>query len=180
MRYYWIILFFPILGCGMPKKSDPNFSVAEASVVTMSESESIIVEKHNLIRQQYFSDSDLRWSPTVAASAQAYADDLANSGFFGHDNSNIGTYGENLYAASYKANYGNAVDAWEKEEPYYDYNSNSCQAGKVCGHYTQIIWKKSTEIGCGIAIYQRGAKKGWTVVVCRYNPPGNYRGQEPF
>jgi hypothetical protein len=35
------------------------------------------------------------------------------------------------------------------------------------GHYTQIVWKKSTQIGVG---------KAGGIVVLNYSPPGNYRG----
>jgi hypothetical protein len=37
----------------------------------------------------------------------------------------------------------------------------------LIGHYTQIVWKKSTQIGVG--------KAGECVVII-YSPPGNYKG----
>ena len=45
------------------------------------------------------------------------------------------------------------------------------------GHYTQMIWKGTTEIGCGKATIQTGDLKGWLVIVCNYNPPGNMTGE---
>jgi pathogenesis-related protein 1 len=47
-------------------------------------------------------------------------------------------------------------------------------------HYTQMVWKSTTEIGAGKATIQQGEKQGWTVVVCNYNPPGNMVGEKPY
>ena len=60
-----------------------------------------------------------------------------------------------------------------------DYVTNSStDATKAVGHYTQIVWKNTTKVGCGIAnsLTDRGGE--W--VVCRYSPPGNYVGQKPY
>ena len=39
-------------------------------------------------------------------------------------------------------------------------------------HYTQMIWKTTTHVGC--AIYRDG---GWDYLICRYSPPGNRDGK---
>ncbi|MGW3029096.1 CAP domain-containing protein, partial [Streptomyces sp. NPDC001221] len=46
------------------------------------------------------------------------------------------------------------------------------------GHYTQMVWSSTKEIGCGI---KQGAPKpnGW-FVVCRYRSAGNIVGQTPY
>ncbi len=30
------------------------------------------------------------------------------------------------------------IENWQKEVEDYDYNSKTCQPGKMCGHYTQV------------------------------------------
>lgn len=48
-----------------------------------------------------------------------------------------------------------------------------------CGHYTQVVWRKTSELGCGYATCKRD---GFLVEfwACNYSPPGNVRGQEPY
>jgi hypothetical protein len=43
------------------------------------------------------------------------------------------------------------------------------------GHYTQMIWRTTARIGCGLA---EGTNS--QVLVCRYAPPGNICGHSPF
>ncbi len=137
-----------------------------------------VVDRHNAIRQELYSGSDLSWSATVAATAQAYAEVLASKGTMEHDQDT--PYGENLAIATYAIDYTVSTNMWYEEKPYYDYTLNDCIDGEMCGHYTQMIWKDSTEIGCGSAIIQTGSFKNGVIVVCRYNPSGNWTGDLPY
>ncbi len=110
--------------------------------------------------------SPLTWSTTVATSAQAYADTCPAD----HSGSQ---YGENMAMATYDQGQTGTVDAWYNEEPYYDYD-NPGFSGET-GHFTQVVWKGTREVGCG---YKSGCPSGWpNVWVCQYDPPGNYNGQ---
>jgi len=40
------------------------------------------------------------------------------------------------------------VDSWGSEKADYDYANNSCTPGKMCGHYTQMVWRATTTVGC--------------------------------
>jgi pathogenesis-related protein 1 len=44
------------------------------------------------------------------------------------------------------------------------------------GHYTQMVWRSTTQVGMGQASCPGGA----LVIVAEYNPPGNYIGQKPY
>eukprot|EP00953_Heterococcus_sp_UTEX-ZZ885_P005950 3684-Heterococcus_DN1.PRE.1 len=115
------------------------------------------------------------WSTTVAASAQAYANTCPSD----HSGSK---YGENL-AWMGRGTTQQAVQMWIDEKSAYSYGSNSCAPGKVCGHYTQIVWRATTEIGCAKATCGSFAILGdasGTVWVCQYSPPGNYVGRPPY
>jgi hypothetical protein len=54
----------------------------------------------------------------------------------------------------------------------------------VCGHYTQIVWKTTTRLGCGVALCDQNSPfmgfPKWEFWVCNYAPPGNYNGQRPY
>jgi len=43
------------------------------------------------------------------------------------------------------------------------------------GHYTQMIWKNTTAVGCAVA-----TGGGMDPLVCRYSPSGNFIGQPVY
>ena len=67
---------------------------------------------------------------------------------------------------------------YEGEIPFYDFETgeNLEPEDEQIGHFTQMVWDDTTEIGCGEA---RFFVEGWhkAISVCRYSPPGNWRGQ---
>lgn len=64
---------------------------------------------------------------------------------------------------------------WAAEEQHYDAEANTCAEGQLCGHYTQVVWANSGNLGCAMATC--GSGRVW---VCNYDPPGNWAGQRPF
>ncbi len=116
----------------------------------------------------------LTWSCEVAGYAQDYANELASQGCpLDHSS---GPYGENLYWSSGDASGDDAVSAWASEGDCYSYGRfpDECSCGG-CGHYTQIVWRTSTALGCGKGVCSDGS-----VIVCSYDPPGNFVGEYPF
>ena len=132
-----------------------------------------ILLSHNVPRARVHVP-DLKWSDQLAGIAQAWADSLIASGKFDHRPNS--TYGENLYEMrGAHATPAQVVASWISEAKDYDYAHNACRAGAVCGHYTQVVWRTTQEVGCAVA---RNAKR--EVWVCNYNPPGNWAGQKPY
>lgn len=116
---------------------------------------------------------NLVWSASIASYAQAWANQLAaNNCALAHRNEN--TYGENLFWKSNGATSAQVVAQWVAEKANYDHASNSCSA-QTCGHFTQVVWAASTELGCGMA--SCGNAEVW---VCNYSPAGNMMGQSPY
>jgi uncharacterized protein YkwD len=125
--------------------------------------------------------SPLTWSNTAASKAQAWADQCK----FTH-NPNLGNYGENLAAAAPPNTTATAgvVQDWAAESASYDYGLNTCASGHVCGHYTQLVWRDTTQVGCATKVCSTNSPFGgfpqWQIWVCDYSPPGNFAGQRPY
>lgn len=139
---------------------------------------------HNEVRAAH-GVGPLSWDPALAAIAQGWADQCvdmeAPAGLIDHNANRSATYptyvGENIYASSGQASGVDAVQSWVSEEQFYDYASNTCQGGQICGHYTQVVWAATTMVGCGI-----NNCAGLTYpssIVCDYGPGGN-DGNRPY
>ena len=118
----------------------------------------------------------LVWSGAVAATAQAWADHCT----FEHSG---GKFGENIYAtAGAPSSPAKVVGSWADEAEQYDYASNSCT--DVCGHYTQVVWRNSARLGCGVSNCTKNSPfsgfSQWQFWVCNYDPPGNFNNQKPY
>jgi uncharacterized protein YkwD len=130
-----------------------------------------MLEAHNDIRAR-IGVSPLVWSAQLADVAQDWATHLIATGGLSHRPDN--RYGENIYAISGGlALPAQVVASWADEVRAYDIRSNTC--ARVCGHYTQIVWRQTRAIGCGIAADRR--REVW---VCNYDPPGNVVGFRPY
>lgn len=113
------------------------------------------------------------WSDEVARTAQEWANHLKSSQDCGLEHATGTGYGENLAAGS-NVDAERAVDMWASEVENYTYAPEFAFGGDT-GHYTQIVWRKTREIGCASA--ECGDS---SVVVCRYDPPGNVLGAQPY
>ena len=131
------------------------------------------------------------WSPGAATIAQTYA---ATCPGLNH-NANRGPFGENIYITSAECNNGvcqtpvqvtgtDAAQSWGAEAANYTYSSNSCATGPdiECGHYTQVVWRSTTAVGCGVAQCSTNSPFGaefpdYAIEVCDFAPPGNSGGQ---
>ncbi len=141
------------------------------SALTKSEADSILIE-HNKLRQEV-GNRNLLWSNKLAEYAQNWADQLSRKGCeLEHSD---GGYGENIYWG-YNPTVTDAVSTWAEEKSSYIGETISYSNFMKFGHYTQIIWHSTTEVGCGYA----NCKSGASIWVCSYNPAGNMVGQKPI
>lgn len=123
----------------------------------------------------------LAWDDGLATEARAWATQLAASGRFEHSADAPGQKpeGENLWAGTPRSfSPESMVKLWVAEKS--DYRPgvfpNNSKSGDVehVGHYTQLIWRSSGQVGCASAV---GA--GEEVLVCRYSSAGNVYGERP-
>lgn len=96
------------------------------------------LNSHNTARQAVGAAiPDFNWSEELEDYATTWATDRANTADCALAHSG-GPYGENLYWSSGSSAPADAVNKWVNEKQYYEYGSNSCAQGHVCGHYTQV------------------------------------------
>jgi len=161
----------------------------------------LILDKHNELRRkvakgeekenkQQPKASNMRemvWNDELAAVAQRWADQCT----FGHDKNRKkldGTYvGQNAYMASSSQEsdldaimlkMDKATLAWYNEVVSPGFDPASIKPFKFdygAGHYTQVVWAESEELGCGQVMFPDG---GWykNIVVCNYAKGGNMGG----
>jgi uncharacterized protein YkwD len=130
-----------------------------------------ILAAHNAVRARV-GTAPLAWSDRLAGHSQDWADTLLAHRQFVHRPKS--SYGENLFEITgAAASPGQVVNAWAAESRNYEYRSNGCRG--VCGHYTQIVWGETKEVGCGVA-----RVAGREIWVCNYDPPGNWVGKRPY
>jgi hypothetical protein len=140
--------------------------------------EARVLAMHNVERAR-MGVGPLRWDPALAVSAQRWADALAATGRFQHAPENrFAPEGENLWAGTKGYFAPEAmVDAWIREKKYFRPGvfPNNSVTGEVedVGHYTQLIWRATGEVGCAKAT---GARED--ILVCRYAEAGNYIGEK--
>jgi len=149
-----------------------------------------VVNHPNLIKltsaqKQEFLDAHNKWRTEVGVPPLVWSDDLENYAaewaiINGEKDCNMEhrtahLYGENLYWSSGMAfSPKDVVDTWGSEIK--DYQGEVVgQSNGTVGHYTQVVWRTTTEVGC--AAFQCG---GALLVVCNYSPPGNWVGQHPY
>jgi uncharacterized protein YkwD len=124
----------------------------------------------------------LVWDDRLAGDAAAYAQVLARSGKFEHARqvNGPGREGENLFTGTRDAySYAEMVELWvvEKKDfvnlptPAFSRTGN----GEAVAHYTQIVWRATTAVGCATA-----SNATDDYLVCRYSPPGNVYGQKAY
>lgn len=121
----------------------------------------------------------LAWDDALARDAAAYARVLARSGKFEHAKQPRGpaAQGENLWKGTRSAyRYEEMAGHWVAEKRDYLNRPipNISRTGRFvdAGHYAQIIWSRTTRVGCALASNARE-----DVLVCRYSPAGNVMGQ---
>jgi len=124
----------------------------------------------------------LTWNDDLAATAAAWAAQCQDQdqpiGLIDHNagRSNGHPYyvGENIYGSGGGASAQEAVDLWASEGANYNYANNSCSGG-TCGHYTQLVWRATLELGCAVGNCP-GMQFG-NSIVCDYGPGGNSGGK---
>lgn len=138
-----------------------------------------MVNLHNEARFEVGA-GEITWSNELAAYAQEWVDHLAKTDCTLKHRPSSGPwkqkYGENGFIGS--VGFHGVTDAakgWKREKEYYGGQPLNQANWYASGHYTQMVWRKSTQMGCG-----KAECKGQVLIFCNYNPPGNILGEKPY
>ncbi|XP_059169430.1 uncharacterized protein LOC131951154 [Physella acuta] len=156
-----------------------TFAVTQATTVTLSAGDvAAFLKAHNEVRAG-LQLPPVAWNDTLAD----FATDYTGKCVFKHSH---GPYGENMFTSgplntnATELAYKSAA-SWKSELANVDFPAWKCvSSSPTCGHYSQMVWKATNQIGCAIA--QCGGKAGVlpNLVICEYIPRGNYIGQQPY
>ncbi|PKA64708.1 Pathogenesis-related protein PR-1 [Apostasia shenzhenica] len=128
---------------------------------------------HNAARA-LVNERPMVWDKQLARTAKRWSERRRSDCAIEHSQ---GPYGENLFWGSgWNWRAADAVGEWVRERDHYNLTDNSCAAGRMCGHFTQIIWSSTLRVGCG----RSECFNGGVIITCNYDPPGNYIGENPL
>merc|ERR1712151_678926 len=126
-----------------------------------------VLDQHNLYRCLHGVNA-LTWDDAIAANAQQHA--TSTGGTMVHSTyasrqgvGGFGNVGENLASGVTDAG---AVDMWYNEVRFTNGGLQNAYSDQT-GHYTQVVWRDTSRLGCGIQ---------GTLLVCQYGAGGNMRG----
>ena len=156
------------------------FTAAHGETASAPSFATRILAAHNAEREA-LKLPDLIWSDTLAAHAAVWANEMAKTGAYRHSAKTTRPgEGENLWvgtAGAYSPE--EMVGAWAAERQFFQNGNfpNVAAPGQslVPGHYTQIVWRTTTAVGCAVA-----TGNGRDILVCRYSPAGNLTGEKVY
>ncbi|XP_047115544.1 venom allergen 5-like [Schistocerca piceifrons] len=127
----------------------------------------------------------LVWDTELATVAQQWADQCTS----GHDTcrrvSRFSAVGQNAYQSwttgpLQGAQWNNTVQSWYNEVNDFNKNNvNNYTFGTSYGHYSQVVWGNTHNVGCGYTAIRR-SDRNYQYYVCNYGPSGNYGGQQVY
>lgn len=127
-----------------------------------------MVRAHNELRFHHNVPS-LKWSPALSKDAQAWAEKLSRNDELRHASREERKFkGENICRMSAHYDATDAVRIWYSEINGYKYDSPGFSYDT--GHFTQIVWRDTAEVGVGTCKSRDGRL---TYFVARYHPAGN-------
>ncbi|WP_375057171.1 CAP domain-containing protein [Zobellella sp. DQSA1] len=132
-----------------------------------------LLEAHNKAREEVGA-APLGWSARATGQAERWAGVLARRCILEHSQGS--GFGENLFMGT-QGFYDelDGVRAWEEEKRDYRGQPLTRELAPVVGHYTQMVWPSSRELGCATSVCGNNL-----ILVCNYYPPGNYLGERAY
>lgn len=177
MKAVTISFVLVLLLVGLSVKSQ-TVPLTTGSKVSQEDAQAAL-DFHNKVRRDV-GVSPLKWDSDLANYAQEWAEYLAvnnNCQLMHREYDRTKDLGENIFGGGGEEY--NALDAsqsWYSEINEYTFRVVTHQNYYNTGHYTQMIWKNTKNVGIGIA----KCRDGSIIIVANYFPCGNVIGQKPY
>nr|AEE62003.1 unknown [Dendroctonus ponderosae] len=155
-----------------------------------------IVMYHNYFRSRVEPKASnmlkMKWHRGAARDAQRWANKcefLVHDSVEGRHVSGYGSCGQNIFIASTKVPWLFAIETWWLEKDAFKFGGKNNMT--LVGHYTQMVWATTHEVGCGLSkcyriLYDKngkeidGRKRVFYNYICNYCPIGNRPGRTSF
>uniref|UniRef100_M9T1L6 CRiSP-Cha-1 n=1 Tax=Chamaeleo calyptratus TaxID=179908 RepID=M9T1L6_CHACY len=171
-----ILLSLYICMAVLLQQSGVKGSSHNAASMTTVEHQKEIVWKHNELRRAVQPPASnmlrMEWDAGIATNAQSWANQCTLKHSSTESRTIHGTRcGENIFMSSKLYSWSSAIQLWYDEVKFFRYNFGATSEDHVIGHYTQVIWATSYQVGCGFASCNHLYYKNF--YVCQYCPAGN-------
>ncbi|KAK4224838.1 CAP domain-containing protein, partial [Podospora fimiseda] len=127
--------------------------------------QSMVLNSTNTYRVQHGAQPVV-FNSTLAA----FADDVTKACKMEHSG---GPFGENLAIGC--RDLDGCIELWGNERDLYDFDAGLFS--KDTGHFSQLVWKSTTDVGCAARFCADNGSRGSWYLVCEYWPRGNVKGQ---
>ncbi|XP_068262860.1 cysteine-rich venom protein-like [Nyctibius grandis] len=166
---------FLCLAAVLPPSTGEESECFDALSTSKPSQQKLIVDKHNTLRRGVKPTASnmlkMEWSPAAAKNAQKWANRCTLSHSPANMRRTTVLCGENLFMSSAPFPWPDVVQAWYNEEKDFEYGTGAKTQGAVIGHYTQVVWYNSYQVGCAVAFCPNSKYKHF--YVCQYCPAGN-------
>ncbi|KAM4695282.1 cysteine-rich venom protein TEL1-like [Discoglossus pictus] len=135
-----------------------------------------IVDLHNLMRSQVKPPASnmvkMTWSLEAARSATCWAKSCITerSTVYNRAIPNF-VCGDNVYVSSKLLSWLDVIEYFYSQVENFEYGKGAKSVGLETGHYTQVVWYNSYQLGCAFNVCKN--KVQYYTYVCHYCPGGN-------
>jgi len=171
---------------------DPAPHLEKHELQLTQEEKDAALAKHNEYRRKEGASNmvELVWSEKLEAAAQEHANKCVKAHSTDLQKHYKESKGESLSFDPIHLGmergypFVESIDKWYGEKKHFGYNQKgaaSCRGvvdGEGCGHFQQIVWAYTYEVGCARAVCPKdviAVGHQGTMDVCQYRPAGLYR-----
>ncbi|XP_063296918.1 cysteine-rich venom protein-like [Pelobates fuscus] len=169
----------------IPKENIDKMANVPFSALSTSNADvrKLIIDTHNYLRTLVKPSASnmlkMVWNDAAAQTAARYASQC----IAGHSAPNLRTIpnfncGENIFLSTFKASWDDVLKSFYSEVVDFIYGYGPRLPNIQTGHYTQLTWATSFQVGCAVA--QCSNAKYTYNYVCHYCPPGNFNSSIGF